>query len=452
MKLSVTSRIVSTLDALLLFVLFAPACLAQMALAGSSPEGALLRPLIGQERLLTVNGDEQFTFSENDHTQSLLRSYGSGNLPVVPADEGLNLSNVELYIHKDAQGSAQLGYGPLQGAPPSQASWGYNAQTVLGRAAGSLFGGWDLGWGINHRSATDHNTTAASLIVPNAYAVAYVPALGGLNFFGGFMGAGIGREVHSNLRLGPNQFATHTYSLIAHPDLVLGGLVAGSFFRSQHGTLGWELGMNNGIETVRSPNGTPAFQAAMRYRTRDFKTQIDYETFWANGEIRTGRNVADFPGISWHGVISPRHQLYQYHCLTLARDFRARWSAFTELTLGHQSGDGRPDTIALRTSLGGFRGASWGNAAAGVTFRAKSKLWYNARYEHFRDAAGYELPPGVRTDYNGLTGGVRYAISRYMVLRPELRYDWQNAAHGAAFNSNRSRSQLTGTTDLSVYF
>jgi hypothetical protein len=47
---------------------------------------------------------------------------------------------------------------------------------------------------------------------------------------------------------------------------------------------------------------------------------------------------------------------------------------------------------------------------------------------------------------------VRYALGRYMVLRPELRYDWQNAAHGAAFNSSHSHSQLTGTTDLSVYF
>jgi hypothetical protein len=423
-----------------------------MAITGSSPEGALLRPLVGQERLLTVNGDEQFTFSENNHTQSLLRSYGSGSLPVVPADEGLNLNNVELYIHKDVQGSALLGYGPLPGVAPTQASWGYNTQTVVGRAAGSLFGGWDLGWGINHRSATDHNTTASNLIVPSAYAAAYVPVLGGLNFFGGFIGAGIGHEVHSNPRAGPNQFATHTYSLIAHPDLVLGGLASGSFFRNQRGALAWELGINSGIETVRSPNGTPAFQAALRYRTPDFKTQLDYETFLANGEIRTGRNVADYPGTAWHGVISPRHQLYQYHCLTLARDFSQRWSAFTEFTLGHQSGDGRPDTVALRTGLGGFRGASWGNAAGGVTFRAKSKLWYNARYEHFRDAAGYELPPGVRSEYNGFTGGVRYALGRYMVLRPELRYDWQNAAHGAAFNSSHSHSQLTGTTDLSVYF
>jgi len=412
----------------------------------------LLRPFVGQERLLMVNGDEQFTFSENNHTQSLLRSYGSGNLPVVPTDEGVNLSNIELYIHKDADGSALLGYGPLPGTAPKQASWGYNTQTVVGRASGSLFGGWDMGWGINHRSATNHNTTASSLIVPNAYAAAYVPVLGGLNFFGGFMGAGIGHEVHSNLRLGPNQFATHTYSSIAHPDLLLGGLVAGSFFRNQRGTLAWEFGINSGIETVSSPNGTPAFQAAVRYRAPDFKTQIDYGTFWGNGEIRTGRNVANYPGTAWHGVISPRHQRYQYHCLTLARDFSQRWSAFTEFTLGHQSGDGRPDTVALRSGLGGFRGASWGNAATGVTYRAKSKLWYNARYEHFRDAAGFELPPGVRTDYNGFTGGVRYCIGRYMVLRPELRYDWQDAAHGAAFNSNRSRSQLTGTTDLSVYF
>jgi len=59
---------------------------------------------------------------------------------------------------------------------------------------------------------------------------------------------------------------------------------------------------------------------------------------------------------------------------------------------------------------------------------------------------------GVRTDYNGFTGGVRYAINRYMVLRPELRHDWQNAAHGSASNSNRGRTQVTGTTDLPVYF
>ena len=437
---------------MVLFLLLPLAALAQGTAAENSPEGSLMRPFIGQEHFLQINGDEQFTFSENSNNQSWIRRYGAGNLPVVPTDEGLNLSNVELYIHKDAQGSALLGYGPLPGEAPKQASWGYFTQVVAGRAAGSLFGGWDMGWGINHRSATDHNSIATSLIVPNAYGIAYLPVLGGVNLFGGFMGAGIGREIHTNLRLGPNQFASHTYSLLAHPDLVLGGLASGNFFRNQRGTLGWEFGMNSGIETVRSPNGTPAFQAAMRYRTSNFKTQIDYETFWANGEIRTGLNVADYPGTAWHGVVSPRHQLYQYHCLTLARDFSSRWNGFTEFTFGRQAGDGRSDTVALHSGLGGFRGANWGSAAIGATYRAKSKLWYSARYEHYRDANGYELPPGVRTDYNGLTGGVRYAVGRYMVLRPELRYDWQNAAHGAAFNSNRSFSQLTGTADLSVYF
>ena len=365
MKLSITIRFVSALLAFLLFVLLAPACFAQMAITGSSPEGALLRPLVGQERLLTVNGDEQFTFSENNHTQSLLRSYGSGSLPVVPADEGLNLNNVELYIHKDVQGSALLGYGPLPGVAPTQASWGYNTQTVVGRAAGSLFGGWDLGWGINHRSATDHNTTASNLIVPSAYAAAYVPVLGGLNFFGGFIGAGIGHEVHSNPRAGPNQFATHTYSLIAHPDLVLGGLASGSFFRNQRGALAWELGINSGIETVRSPNGTPAFQAALRYRTPDFKTQLDYETFLANGEIRTGRNVQTIPGP--HGTASFRRAT---NCTSTTA---SRWpaisasvgvpslnspSAISPVMAARIQSLCEPDWVALWCKLGECRGRS----------------------------------------------------------------------------------------------
>ncbi|MDR3763062.1 MAG: outer membrane beta-barrel protein [Acidobacteriota bacterium] len=452
MKVSFSIPVAGVLALLFLLIVLPPACLAQQTDEAAAPEGALLRPVLGNTNWLKIDWDAEFTFSENNHNQSLERSYGSGNLPVVPTDDGVNLNNVEMYVHKDPHGSAMLGYGPLQGAAPKQASWGYYTQAVAGRASGSLFGGWDETWGLNHRSATDPNTTASSLIVPNAYAIAYVPVLGGLNFFGGFYGIGIGHESHTNLRIGPNQFATHTYSLIANPDLALGGVVAGDFFRNQRGTLAWEFGMNSGIETVRSPNGTPAYQAAIRYRTPDFKTRIDYATFWANGEISPDRTAADYPGTAWHGVISPRHQLYQYHALTMGHDFTPRWNAYTEFTMGHQSGDGRAGTIALRTSQGGFRGASWGNAVLGATYRATSKLWYNARYEHYRDAAGYELPSGVRSDFNGLTGGVRYTMGRYLVLRPELRYDWQNASHGAAFNSKRSHTQLTGTIDLSVYF
>jgi hypothetical protein len=274
----------------------------------------------------------------------------------------------------------------------------------------------------------------------------------GMNIIAGLFGSGVGYEIHPNARNSPNRFASHTYSMMSEPDQVFGAAVTGNLYRGNKGLFGYEFGVNNGIETLHSPNGRRNYQGALRYKTNDMKNSIDYSFFLGDAQINPTKNSADFPGTGWHGVISPRPQFYQYHSLAGVHTFNEQWSAWSELAIGRQAGDGKSDTIQLTTGKGGFSGAEWGGLTVGTTYKKRSNLWYSARYEHFRDGSGYQLPPAVSSAYNAFTAGVHYDLNRYLQFRPELRYDWQNSYRGYAFHSNSSSSQLTGTIDMVVYF
>lgn len=405
-------------------------------------EGSLFRSLIGNYGWMQADGSMQFTFSENNHS-IFLTPQGSGNLPVVPAYEGMALNNIALSIHKDLKSDSMPALGPLPGPVPTEAGVGYKLQLVEGRVSTARLGGSALNW----NTETDHG-----LVVPNAYASVYLPVLNGMNLIAGVFGAGVGYEIRAIVRNSPSRFATNTYSMMSSPDQVFGTLLTGNLHRGSRGLFGYEFGVNNGLQTLRSPNGGRNFQGALRYKNTSMKSSVDYSFFMGNSQIDPRKSVTDFPGTGWHGVISPRSQFFQYHSLAATHSFDSRWSAWSELAMGRQAGDGKSDTIQVTTGKGGFTGAEWGGLTFGATYKKRADLWYSLRYEHFRDGNGYELPSGVPSGYNDLTAGLHYDLSKSVQLRPELRYDWQNSYRAFAYHGNRNSSQLTGTVDMVVYF
>jgi hypothetical protein len=375
---------------------------------------------------------------------------------VVPPDEGLYLNVVELNLHREPASDSMLGFGPLPGPKPERADWGYLIQLIDGRCSGGLVGGWDLNWGVNATARQDAGTIYfnrdTTLIVPLAYTYFYLPLLNGMNIYGGLLGSGIGHEIHPNQRPTPNVFATHSYSFMDEPDQVVGVQVTGNVYRGAKRLLGYEVGVNNGIETVSSPNGRRNYVGALHYKTANLKTQVDYSTFLGDAEIDPKKDAADFPGTSWHGVISPRAQFYQYHTVSLTQNLGGNWSGWSELVVARQAGDGKSDTIQRTTSTGGFRGAEWGGLTIGATYKVRPSLWYSVRAEHFRDGSGYAMPAGAPSGYNNVTTGVHFDVNKFVQLRPEVRYDWQNAYRTRAYNSNSNSSQFTGTVDMILYF
>jgi hypothetical protein len=152
---------------------------------------------------------------------------------------------------------------------------------------------------------------------------------------------------------------------VVEPDQVVGVTLTGNAYRSKRSLLGYEFGVNSGIETTASPNGSVNYIGALHFKTEDMHTSVDYGIFIGNAQIRPDKNASNFPGTAWRGVYSPRSQLYQYSSLAATHDFSNHWDGWGELTVGRQAGDGKSDTIHVTTSKGGFRGAEWGRTHLG---------------------------------------------------------------------------------------
>lgn len=419
-------------------------------------EGTLLRGWVKPNPWVKVDADVLIDFSENNRSDFMSRTYGEGNLPIVPTDEGLYINTVELNVHREPKSDTMLGFGPYPGPRPEKLDFGYMAQLIYGRCSSGLVNGWDRGWGVNAAAVKEASSLyynrSNTLILPLFYGYVYLPVLNGMNVYGGILGTGIGHEIHPNTRPSPNLFASHSYSFMDEPDQVLGVQITGNLYRSSKHLVGYEFGVNNGIETTTSPNGKRNYVAALHYKSADMRTFVDYVAFLGDAEISPSKTADNYPGTSWHGVISPRGQFYQYHDFNVTENFSQHWGGYLEAVVARQAGDGKSDTINRTTSATNFSGAQWGGVTLGASYKVKPALSYNLRVEHFRDANGYALPAGVPSGYNDVTLGAHYDFNKFVQLRPELRYDWQNSFTTRAYNSGKDSTQLTGTVDMIVYF
>lgn len=125
-----------------------------------------------------------------------------------------------------------------------------------------------------------------------------------------------------------------------------------------------------------------------------------------------------------------------------------------ELVYGEQEGDGRADTVDIVTGPG-FDGAKWRGIVAQLQYTLSPTLSVAGRAEHFQDRDGFALFPqtAVAGDYNEVTVGLQWRPSRYALVRPELRYDWQSENDDLdALNHGREDQAVSLACDVVLYF
>ena len=96
-----------------------------------------------------------------------------------------------------------------------------------------------------------------------------------------------------------------------------------------------------------------------------------------------------------------------------------------------------------------------GQTGAVVTYQYRPDLSFSLRGEHFSDPDGFILFPTstARGNYNALTTGLRWDLTRSLVLRPEVRYDWFDPRdHDRPYGNGRDRSQLSTMVEALFYF
>ena len=428
--------------------------------ADEPAEGSLFRSLFGDSLQREYGISTSFLldigYSRNNRSTSDERRDGLSNLPISGfSDEGFELGSLHLFVDKPLKANFIPRITPLPGPAPDSADFGFTFETLYGRNAQfSRAFGWDMHWGVN--SPGDDDTEKARrdrqnfVSTPNLAATAYLPYGPGFTLMAGIFGPAFGYEIPPNIRLARNPFASRTYAFVSNLVTVSGVMISSRLVDSPHGLLGVELGVAQGWSNLRDNNDDKALFGALRWRTADMQTWVDYEFMVGNQENHSVKDVQ----APTSRLISPDGQLRQQHSLNGWHHFDERWSMGAELVYGRQEGDGKPSTIDIVTGPG-FDGAHWWGANAVLTYQVRPNLSFSVRGEHFSDPDGFTLFPTTtaRGDFNAITTGFRYDVSQHLSLRPELRYDWFDAReHDRPFGSGRDRTQLTAMVEALLYF
>ncbi|WP_053160792.1 outer membrane beta-barrel protein [Pseudomonas sp. P1.8] len=429
--------------------------------AAESPEtgeGTLFRSLFGdtleKDYGIQVSGLFDAAYSRNNRSTHDERQDGLSNLPVVGfADEGLEWGSLHLFVDKALKGDMVPRITPLPGPKPTEASFGFTFEANYGRNAQfARTQGWDMHWDVN--SPGDDDLAKAQrdkqnfLAVPNIAATAYLPYGPGITAMAGVFGPARGYEIPPNIRAARNPFGSKSYAFVSEPGTVGGVLLGTRLYNGESGILGAELGVVQGWNNLRDNNDRKAMLGALRWRTPDMNTWIDYEFLVGDSQNDSRSDIQTPRG----RVISEDGQFKQQHSLNGWHKFNERWSMGGEMVYGRQSGDGNASTVDIVTGPG-FDGAHWWGANVVLTYQQRKDLSFSVRAEHFDDPDGYVLFPSsiARGAFNALTTGLRYDFNKYLSLRPELRYDWFNGDGDARpFGQGDARNQLTGTVETLV--
>lgn len=433
-------------------------CHAQPAAEGG--EGALWRGLFGDSLQRDYGITTSFLldtgYSRNNRSTRDERHGGLSNLPIAGfSDEGLELGSLHLFVDKPLHANFIPRITPLPGPAPDQADFGFTVEALYGRNAQfSRMFGWDMHWDANAPGDDDLEKAQRNrqnfVSVPNLAATAYLPYGPGFTVMAGIFGPALGYEIPPNIRQARNPFASRTYAFVSNLVTVSGVMVGSRVADGPRGLLGVELGVAQGWSNLRDNNDDKALLGALRWRTTDMNTWVDYEFMVGNQQNASFKDVQ----APTSRLVSPDGQLRQQHSLNGWHLFNERWSMGAELVYGRQDGDGKATTVDIVTGPG-FDGAHWWGANAVVTYQFRPDLSYSVRGEHFSDPDGFTLFPTTtaRGDYNAITTGFRYDMNSHLTLRPELRYDTFDAReHDRPFGNGRDRTQLTATVQALLYF
>lgn len=395
-------------------------------------------------------------YSRNDTSTHSERTGGSSNHPVAgPSDEGLQLNSVTVALNRPILSSIIPRATPLPGPAPEKFSWGFWTEAVYGRdALPALSFGFDDDWSTNKSpdGVVPGSNRQNYLAMAQAFVQIYAPFHKGMALTVGRFGSGVGHEIPSSWRPSPNVFYSHTYAFLTQPDQVTGALLSAKVMDNDYGLLAAEFGVVNGRQNWQDNNDDKSFIGALRWRSSNMETWLDYS--FMVGNEQNDLNKISTPQMPTSRVISPRGQLREHHSLSMTIHPVSKLTATAEIVYGKQHADGKDDTIDALTGPY-YEGGSYKGGYLQLVYESSKKLRYAVRAEKFMDRKNVGLFPvtDVPGDFNAITAGLQWDANPNVLIRPEIRFDWQSNNDGVnAFGSGRDDKQATFSVDVTIYF
>ena len=433
------------------------------------PQGSFGRAIFGDDfgksNGLVMGGWLEVGYAVNNHSDP--GGKGLANSPVVIArDEGIQLNQVSLYLEKNINTNVITRVTPTPAPMPQGYDWGFKVMALYGRDGQPIqMFGWDSNTAANRPGNQDPANAALFrqefITYPEFHLNFYMPWWQGMSLMLGNFMSPIGHEIGFAVEPTPNIFYTRTYAFAAAPIDHTGALLALNLVKSQSMLLSGELGVVRGWSNFKDNNGKPAYLAAIRWRTPDMKQWVDLEVITGDAQADPAKidnsnaaSQADTANIPVTRVISPNSLNKTETHLTWSGDIGMQWKGVVELTYGKMKGDGSAQTVDIITGPG-FSGATYSGVEGQLQYKIDAKLAAAGRLELFRDRNGFALFPNttVAGDFYEATLGLQWRPAKNLLIRPELRYDWQGHNNGAnAFAGGTKSNQLLFATDIVLQY
>lgn len=288
-------------------------------------------------------------------------------------------------------------------------------------------------WNSNKGWRRDGTASLYGLSMPQAYAEVFAPIGDGVTFRAGHFYSDMGIE---SAMSPANFFYSHSYSFMyGAPTMLTGATATVRLGRNLSGIVGFSQGWN----TWDSPTDNIAALAGLHLKSRDERSSLSFLVHSGEESLRG----------------SDRRTNY---VLTYRQRLGSRWHYALEHTFGYEK-NGSLRQLTPTTERGPAR---WFSIAQYLQWELTEKLSVGFRAEWFRDDGHSRIQKGAVSsdwlnlagkDYFELTLGLNWKPTRYITIRPEIRYDWSNVRYnytpygGSGFSSgvysNDTKSRMT---------
>ncbi len=270
---------------------------------------------------------------------------------------------------------------------------------------------------VTDELAPKWNAQQYGVALPQVYAEFYCPWGNGIDMKFGHFYSDFGYE---RVVAPENFFYSHSYMFQYGEPKTYTGFIG----ESRLGNFTIEAGMTRGADNWEDNNNDLAFSGGIRWESCNKRTRIRLH-------VDAGREQED-----------PSDKITTLYSLIIEQKLGRRWQYAIQYDYADEPGAGASGTVA-----------SWYGVNQ-YLYREINQCWKaGMRFEWFRDENGSRVPGAGRTgDYFELTGGVNWTPNSYVVVRPEIRWDWAGTADLYPYGDNTRSNQLLLDCDVIVRF
>ena len=288
---------------------------------------------------------------------------------------------------------------------------------------------WDVGGRLDYMFGTDTRYTQAAgtwdtklmnadsyynMAVPQAYVEVYAPVGTGLSAKIGHFYTIIGYEsVPSAL----NFFASHTYSFKSSPFTTTGAL----FNYSLNDQWSVNLGAVKGMDNFDLNPGAWAQMSGLNWANAATGTSLSFTIMQGNGYQNMPNNDLEYYSVIFQQQMGKWHYVLQHD----------------RGTVNHAVNNNQST-------------AAWYSVVNYLTYQLDDVWGLGVRGEWFRDQNGFRYNNG-EAGYYAITGGVNWKPKAWLLVRPEVRYDWAQA-QSAPYDAGKQFNQVVMGLDAVVQF